>query len=372
MNFVYDNVRTEASSPGWTIPDAVRRTSDRTALPDEQRTELWRNLHSGKLVGMGALDNPFAPVGVLDRSIFFKVDRWDEDGDVINLSSEQGSVEIHNFRIYPVLRAQSAADYLHGLSIAAAIKRYVIDDPEVIQLSKCAVDNSSVGLMLSEAQAPGPNSDHHWPMNATAESLAFGFVDSCLRIIGGYTTDPPAAIVALSSVLADRIGALRELLAAGVVQADGTSEQSGLESPIGRGQWNRDISIDVQNSDLCDGRGYQAVPKYTGVVLRRPQSIPAQSHSAYSMPLKAIGKEELRTKTTEKSKSACVETFCELMRASPQKRTHSKAALQKLARERWPGTLTDNAIDEARKDAINITKAFAWRYAGAPERTSSG
>lgn len=176
----------------------------------------------------------------------------------------------------------------------------------------------------------------------------------------------------LGATLAKRIAALKGHLVEGRLQAYGTFESLGSEGPIGRLQWDRaGISINVQRGDLCEGVVYSATPKYTGVVLRR--LLPAGfGQSPQSAPNGGVqnGKAEIRAVTKEKSKKECTEWLCELMRASLSRRTHSKEELLNEAQRKWAKTLSENAFEEARRDAIRITNARAWGYPGPTRRSN--
>jgi hypothetical protein len=108
-----------------------------------------------------------------------------------------------------------------------------------------------------------------WPLDVTAKSLEFNFVDQPLSL--DSVPNPPDAVSAVSAVLADRFAALREILADGKIVAFGTFTQSGIEGPIGPLQWSRSgMSIDVSNGDLCEGQDHRAVARWTGLSLRLP------------------------------------------------------------------------------------------------------
>lgn len=139
----------------------------------------------------------------------------------------------------------NAANHLHGLSLIEGFKKFVLDDPEVVALSKPVVAaDEGHAAVFRDGQAPGPFVDFHWPLDLSASEIAFRFVS----LPHGDDPTPSAAICAVSKALADRIGALREILAGGKLVAFGTFADTGIEGPIGRLQWLRSgISIDVSN-----------------------------------------------------------------------------------------------------------------------------
>lgn len=269
----------------------------------------------------------------------------------------------------PSLRSSDAAKLLHDMPLAEAFKAFVIHDAEVIQLSKPLSGNNRVQFMLAEGQLPGPMVDFRWPLDATPDSIAYLFVSTAVSFWEQRDPDPSSAILAISAVLAERIGALRGLLVNGELVACGTFEKTGVEGPIGRLQWSRSgSSIDVQRGDLCDGQGVQAVPKYTGIVLR--SSVPDRPVQPAEVSKGKTGTEpniSTRRLISRKDRQGCFEWLCTLMQSSPDQRTRSKGQLLKEAQERWPG-LSKHAFEELRRKAIEKTGALAWEYAGAPRK----
>jgi hypothetical protein len=271
--------------------------------------------------------------------------------------------------------ALNAANHLHGLSLIEGFKKLVLNDPEVVALSKPVVAaDKGHAAVFRDGQAPGPFIDFHWPLDSTASAIAFRFVASPLIIIGDAIATPSSAIVAVSEVLADRIARLRGFLVNGEIAAFGTFVQWGLEVPIGRLQWTRSgISIDVSNGDLCEGQDHRAVPKWTGVSLRLPD-VPLPSNQLHNgtaskvadVPRKARAQIEIK----EKCRVECLAWLEGIMRASPKIRKFSRGELWVQAQRKWPKKLSERKFDEARIEAIKNTGASAWSEAGSPRRKS--
>jgi|SRR6476660_101052 hypothetical protein len=271
--------------------------------------------------------------------------------------------------------APIAANHLHGLSLTEGFKTFVLDDPEVVALSKPVVAaDKGHAAVFRDGQAPGPFVDFHWPLDLTASAIAFRFVASPLIIVGDPIAAPSSAIFAVSEVLADRIARLRDLLANGQISAFGTFVQSGLEVPIGRLQWTRSgISIDVSNGDLCEGQDHRAVPKWTGVNLRLPDvPLPAnQSQNETASKVAVVPrKAKAQIQTKENCRLQCLAWLEGIMRASPTIRKFSRDELLAQAQEKWPKKLSERKFDEARIEAIKNTGASAWSEAGRPRRKS--
>jgi hypothetical protein len=271
--------------------------------------------------------------------------------------------------------ALSAANHLHGLSLMEGFKKIVLNDPEVVALSKHVVAaNKRYAVVFEDGQAPGPAVHFYWPLDSTASAIAFRFVESFLIIVGDPIAAPSTAIFAVSEVLADRIARLRDLLANGEICAFGTFVQSGLEVPIGRLQWTRSgVSIDVSKGDLCEGQDHRAVPKWTGISLRLPDvPLPANqpqngiASNGADVPRKA--KAQIETK--ENCRLECLAWLEDIMRASPNIRKFSRDELLAQAREKWANKLSERKFDEARIEAIKNAGASAWSEAGRPRRKS--
>jgi hypothetical protein len=267
--------------------------------------------------------------------------------------------------------ASNAANQLHGLSLIEGFKEFVLNDPEVLALSKHVVAaHKGHAAVFRDGQAPGPFIDFHWPLDLSASEIAFRFVS----LPTGDDPTPSAAISAVSKALADRIGALREILAGGKLVAFGTFADTGIEGPIGRLQWIRSgISIDVSNGDLCEGQDYRAVPKWTGLSLRLPD-VPQPSNQSQNGTASKVAdvprKAKAQIQTKENCRLQCLAWLEDIMRASPNIRKFSRDELWAQAQEKWPKKLSERKFDEARIEAIKNTGASAWSEPGRPRRKS--
>jgi len=168
-------------------------------------------------------------------------------------------------------------------------------------------------------------------------------------------------------VLADRIGALRDVLAGGKVVAFGTAMQTGIEGPIGRLQWIRSgISIDVSRGDLCDGQDHRAVPKWTDLSLRLPDASLSPNQSQNGPPPKIVEvprKAKAQIPTKEKCRVDCV-AWLKGMMSNPDIVPRSIDDLWAEAQLKWPNKLSKRAFLKARDDAIANKQAWAWKAPG--------
>jgi hypothetical protein len=265
----------------------------------------------------------------------------------------------------PVLRAPNAAERLNGLSLKEAFRIYVFDDPEVVVLGKRVVKAKiSHAAVFSDGMFPGLLTSHFfWPLDLTAKSLEFNFVDQGSL---GSLPNPPDAVSAVSAVLADRFSAVRDILADGKIVAFGTAAGTGIEGPISRVQWTRrGISIDVSNGDLCEGQDYRAVPKWTGLSLRLPDALLTPNAS----PPKILKIPRKLIQTKEKPLKECF-AWLETMMSNAEIVPRSRDDLWAEAQLTWPQKFTERAFRKTREYAIIKTDALAWKAPGRKPKSS--
>lgn len=368
-----------SDATGWTIAEAIERTFDPDQSVDQegakvtgQNIAMWRSLEDGKLVVMGSFENPTAPPVPIDPQIFQSLNGPGPASSAWEGQSGSG-IEIFNVRIFPVLRAPNAANYLNGLSLADAFRRYVLDDPEVVALGKRVVKTTKRHAhVFRDGMFPGPLAEFHWPLDATAESLEFSFVPESTSV-DHWPPTPSAMISAVSAALADRIQGLRNVLASGSICGFGAFAQTGVEGLIGRLQWRRPgISIDVSRGDLCEVQDHRAVPKWTGVSLRLPDAPlpPNQPHNGTAPKAAEIPRQaKAQVQTKENCRLECVAWLTEIMSASREYRTQSKKKLWAEAEQKWPTKFGWRAFETAWADAVIKAKAPAWSAAGRPRKS---
>lgn len=158
---------------------------------------------------------------------------------------------------------------LHELSIAEAFFACVLKHPDVISLATAALSGAPMfDHVFRDGQYPGPYVDYCWPLNISADDLAFHFVKPVVFFLDDPMPRPPKAITDLCEVVVEQIKALRSLLITGHVVAHGTFSSTDLIGEISRFEWRRDIIVDLKNSDLLEQRDNKPVAKWTGVFLR--------------------------------------------------------------------------------------------------------
>jgi hypothetical protein len=365
------------SFAGWTIAEAIERTTgpdDLCASAEDgergssrQSTAFWQRLSSGELVATGRFDAPTAQAILIDPKEFSAL--GGSGSPSTNLVRVSGAeVQVFDVRVFPVLRAPDAPNYLNGLSLSEAFRRYVINDPEVVALAKRLLKTDARhSTVFLEGQAPGYFVDFHWPLESTASAVAYRFVDSPVVFMDDPIPTPSASIAAVSEALADRMAGLRGLLASGRIVAVGAFAQTGIEVPIGRFQWRRSgMSIDVSNGDLCEGHDYRAVAKWTGLGLCLPETrLPANQPQAVitAKVVEPPRKAKMQIVTKEKCRLDCI-AWLEHMMSDPEVIPRSRDDLWTEAQSKWPNKLSQRDFLKARDAAIASKEAWNWKAPG--------
>src|SRR5262245_24392035 len=107
------------------------------------------------------------------------------------------------------------ASRLFDRSLAEAFRMFVIEDAEVVALAKAALQEHERERLLRESQFPGPYIKYDWPLDLTAENLAFNFVRPVMFFIDEPIPEASVEIQRLSIVIVDRLLALKGHLVGG-------------------------------------------------------------------------------------------------------------------------------------------------------------
>jgi hypothetical protein len=162
---------------------------------------------------------------------------------------------------------------LVGLSLSDAFRKFVLGHPEVVRLGKLIVEQEGKHAdVFSNGQYPGMFVRFIWPLDITADDLAFEFVSSPIFIVPGPPLPTPSkAMQAVSSLMAEQLEMLRRALTTDQIGSSGTFAKTGNFGPIHRLQWGRDgMFIDVRSGDLLQAVGHNWVVQWSGVILDAP------------------------------------------------------------------------------------------------------
>jgi hypothetical protein len=265
----------QATAVGWTLEEALRSTADRSLLRwvdlatlDEKpatdelnylETALWMHVREGRLVATGSIKGAASAVLNPEYVADCQVVNWRES--VIKRHGKR-AITVQGVRIHSILRSPDAVSHLYGKGLADAFRMFVLEDPEVAALNALQRNPSS----LKKGMRPGPSSAYHWSLNITAEALAYAYVDSFFHDPGKPHPTASTEQHDISFALADRLSALRDLLATGRVTARGTLSQTGEVVSIDSFQWKREgIFIHALNGDLCTEENNRPVPIWSGL-----------------------------------------------------------------------------------------------------------
>jgi hypothetical protein len=267
-----------------------------------------------------------------------------------------------------------APDDLDGLPLGEAFRKHVLDESEIAaigrRISEVRPSNSAVFL---EGQFPSGFS-FYWPVLVSAESIAYAFVSSPLSFLGEPSPKPSELEAAVSRLLADRIAALIGRLARAEIVAVGTFTATGIEGPVGTGQWRRtDLVIDVENSAICEMRDHRPVAVWTGVCLRLPDLQPRNVEAA-AFPAAAEHSTKARKQIQTKSKARreCIGWLTTLM-LDPTGTPLTNAELWTEAKGRWQNKLSKREFEKCRAEVLgglSEEQQYRWRRPG-PKRKSS-
>ena len=264
-------------------------------------------------------------------------------------------------------------DDLNDLSLGEAFRKHVLGHREVADLGQRLMQQrDSHSTVFVEGQTPGPYVDFHWPLRATAESIAFQFVRPVI-FVDARLPEPSELEVGASRALADRIRLLVDSFASGEIIAVGTFAATGVEGPIGAGQWTRqDLSIDVENSALCETRNHRPAPLWTGIRVRLPDSRPPTVQAAVTQTLpNEPTKARKQIETKSRSRRECVDWLSSLM-SNPSVQPCSNDELWAKAKMKWPDKLSRRELIRCRAevlDTLDEDQRYQWERPGPKSRS---
>jgi hypothetical protein len=261
--------------------------------------------------------------------------------------------------------SKSRADQMHGLTLAEAFRKHVLEDGEVVATGcqVCAAHPADSAVFL-KGNYPGDIVDYHWPVNANAEDIAYAFVRSML-VLDRPQPEPSIWQIAASKVLAARLSELVGYLARGEMIAVGTFGASGIEAPIGIGQWRRnDLWIDIENSSVCETRNYKPAPLWTGVWLRTAEQSPT---------IGSIAGEGARKLSATKTKPRDeMLNWLRSIMSDPDFMPLTNAELWKEIERRWPEKISHREFVRCRGIAVaelNDDQRSRWVGPGPKPRS---
>ena len=243
---------------------------------DKIDEEFQRYLKEQRLVAIGSHGGPDKPSKSISSQVWNEAVSVDWTASTVQERS-RSKTRIYNVRVFPILHAPDAAKYLDGHSLSEAFLKFVIGDPEVASAGKRIVQQEGCHeTVFREGQYPGPYIAYIWPIDVAADDLVFQFVRPVFFILPG----PPLpkgsdAVYRVSTVIAGRLKAFKNLLSTGQIVAHGTFVKTGIQVEIGRLQWQRrGCSIDVSSGDLLQEIDGKAAIQWSGLSLTAPAVSP--------------------------------------------------------------------------------------------------
>jgi hypothetical protein len=197
-----------------------------------------------------------------------------------------------------------------------------------------------------------------------------------------YFADWPKEIRSYHDTVFLRAETLIEILHSGQVIGVGHTVD-GSSVRIRQSIWRHPgFYVEPQTGDVYDASTHPMTRMWSGVAFE--QGVPVTSQvsreadrgsmntitcDSQPEPLSGPPRSVARVQTKITARKECVAWLTDLMRSSPEKRTHTKKALWEMARAKWPGKLSERAFREARAEAISLAQAAAWGAAGRPGKS---
>jgi hypothetical protein len=313
---------------------------DGDLLPLELRESCWTNLCEGKLVATIARTPKGKPTSIKPKellSVFEPV--WQASSVVRKLAKKKAALPI---RVFPVLLSPTAACRIAGLGLAEVLRRFLLDDPEVLALN-ARLKRPKLGF---EGSFPGVSDN--WPLGLTDDEFGYRIVESSLVRLDRPLPAPSKEQFALAVALNSRLQALRQYLSEGRVLGWGAFSQTGAFGSIDPQQWARsDISINAQNGDLCDGQLVSPIVRWSGISLRSVRS--AVMDGPVTTPVKADSRLEKPNRHAPASES----TLAAISELWPDgipkglRRTKRNDAIIQWQREKGLAVVSEKTIDRS-------------------------
>jgi len=349
----------ELQSHGWTLDEAIRRVANSI----NGRSEIASLLASGKLVAYTCCET--GRFTKLSSSDFAR--GWPED-----------ERRLSKVFIFPLLHSPDVCALISGSSLSDTFQKYVLNDPEVRQLSIRAIqaDPDTVRVLEGSWQ---PRGAAEWPVNdgILDENDPYEWSEGKLARLMSRGT--PDEVRKFRHVLRLRFGKLLKLLQSGKLRARGDPVRRGDNQEILPTIWShRDFLLDAEAGDLVqwnDGsdpihRSKARLVRWRAIYLAstvNDSGISGEVSDRLMSPSAVVTTPRPVapvSKTT--SRDACRKWLVEEMRRSPNQRLAAKDVYRKQALDRWKGSLTSRMFDRIWEEAIRQAPAEAWSRPGRP------
>lgn len=357
------DVTHELQSHGWTLDEAIRRV----AIFINGRSEIASLLTSGKLIAYTCCET--GRLAKMSSSDF--ASGWPED--------ERRFSKIH---LFPILHSPDVCALISGSSLRDAFQKYVLDDPEVRQLSIAAIqaDPDTVRVLEGSWQ---PRGAAEWPVNdgILDEKDPYEWTESKFARLMSRGT--PDEVRKFRHVLRLRFGTLLKLLQSGKLRARGDPVRGDNQEILPSIWSHRDFLLDAKAGDLVqwnDGsdpvhRTSRLLGRWRAIYLAATvigPEIPGFMSERFIGSSAVVPTSKTAVVPTSKttSRDACRKWLIEEMRRSPNQRPAPKEAYRKQALDRWRGSLSSRMFDRVWGEAIIQAPAERWSSPGRPTKSS--
>ncbi|WP_354211756.1 MULTISPECIES: hypothetical protein [unclassified Bradyrhizobium] len=346
-------------SHGWTLDEAIRRVTNST----NGRPEIVSLLAAGKLVAYHC-----GETGRWSRLLSSDFgDDWLDD-----------EKRLSKVLIFPILHSPDVCALISGSALRDIFQNYVLDDPEVRQLSIDAIraDPDTVRVLEGNWQ---PRGAAEWPVNdgILDENDSYEWTESELGRL--MSRDTPDEVRKFRHVLRLRFGTLLKLLQSGKLRARGDPVRGDNQEILPTIWSHHDFLLDAKAGDLVQWNEGSDPVHRTSRLLGRWRAIylaptvidpdiSGHMSDRFMGPSAVVTTSNTAVVPTSKttSRDACRKWLIEEMRQSPDQRPAPKEAYRKQALDKWRGSLSSRMFDRVWTDAINQAPAEKWSSPGRP------
>lgn len=344
---------------------------------------LCRSLLSGTLIAYGTPADSSRRRNLIPRNLWQtgKIE-WAAS----KLHSDLPDATFSCVTVLPLLLAPDGASFLNGKTLAEAFKQYVLEDPEVLVLSKAAISEAPEYEAVYHRARCHPYGEAVWPIKVGGWLAGIASPQDRTSPIGRLLVDgDPQEVIDAADALRARFDALFGMLRGGELTGQGLTVSDGIEREIPKSVWSHeDFSADLALGDIVqfnkDAREKADfyIRRWMGVMLSKP-SAPNAQPVAHPVPVpssdQAAPLEEDTTNRTgaslpskAKATRECETWLASEMLKSPHHRVRKKNDWWGEAAVRFEKRLSRRGFNLAWDMAAAKTNATAWTKAGAPKK----
>lgn len=271
---------------GCTLAEALQRIADAETFkewakrPLTQESEntiyasFWSLIRNKQLIAYGRPATLRAKPQLITPDMVPALARHDWARSAIE-ESRRGGMRFLDVRVFPTVLSPCRVDLLADLTLREALWKYVLQDPEVMALSKGALKLAPEFERVFRGGHCYVHGVYEWPLGEGSCVVGAERPEDC------FLREPhPPLVVDAADALSHRFDALLGLLRRGEVVAQAIPVIPGDPWTILRSVWShRDFYFDARTEDIFEANQECEDPprdwlkkRWMGVVMRRPNT----------------------------------------------------------------------------------------------------